>query len=216
VERYIRLEARSAEEGYLQAKTWAGAAGTAIDAALLLGVGPAVVAALDDLGPVLVLAPLSGSAGAVGGAAERLVRLGASWITVAATAGVGAMQAAVAAAGAAGCRVCAETLPVGLSDAAAAALLGGARGKHVSRLATAAATAGVDGILCSWGDLGVVAQVAPQLVRILDPGGETVQWAQAAGRGAGVLVLPDPSSLSAVDGEGGAEAETTRPIRRRR
>jgi hypothetical protein len=202
VERYVRLDARGAEEAYLQAKSWAGSAGSAIDAGLLFGVGPAVVAALDELGPVFVLAPISGPPRTVGAAVERLVRLGASWVTVAATAGGPALQAAVEAAGTAGCRVAVETVPVGIDTAAAAALFGGPRGKQVSRLAALGAGTGVAGVVCSWGDLGVVAQVAPDLTRILDSGGEAVRWGEAAARGAGVLVLPDAALLTQC-GDGG-------------
>ncbi|HAX82046.1 MAG TPA: hypothetical protein DCY40_05730 [Actinobacteria bacterium] len=216
VESYVRLDARTAEEGYLQAKSWAGAAGAAIDSALLFGVGPAVIGALDELGPVLVIPPLSGSPAAVGAAAERLARFGASWITVASNSGVEAMRAAVAAVAGAGCRVAVETLPVGIDDAAAAALVGSARGRHVSRLVAAGAGAGVDGVVCAWGDLGVVAQVAPGLIRILDPGDGEARWADAVARGAGVLVLPDAAALHALGPARGEEARPSGRSRRRR
>ena len=216
VERYVRLSARTAEEGYLQAKSWAGAAGTAIDAALLFGAGPAVIGALDELGPVIVLTPLTGSPVAVGVAAERLARFGASWITVAANAGGEVMGAAVAAVAGAGCRVAVETLPVGLDDAATAALVGSGRGRHISRLAGVAAAAGVHGVLCAWGDLGVIAQVAPKLTRILDSGGGEVRWAEAADRGAGVLVLPDAGALGALGPALGAPIERSGRGRGRR
>jgi orotidine-5'-phosphate decarboxylase len=215
-ERYVRLNARTAEEAYLQAKSWAGAAGTALDAALLFGAGPAVVGALDELGPVIVLTPLTGSPVTVATAAERLARFGASWITVAANAGGEAMRAAVAAVTGAGCRVAVETLPGGLDDAAAAALVGSARGRHVSRLAAAAAAAGVDGVLCAWGDLGVVAQVAPQLTRILDSSGQVVRWSEAVARGAGVLVFADAAALGALGPADGSQAEPSERGRRRR
>lgn len=216
VERYVRLDARTAEEAYLQAKSWAGTAGTAIDSALLFGAGPAVIGALDELGPVLVIPPLSGSPAAVGAAAERLARFGASWITVASNAGVEAMGAAVTAVTGAGCRVAVETLPVGIDDAAAAALIGSARGRHVSRLVAAAAGAGVGGVVCAWGDLGVVAQVAPTLTRILDPGDGEVRWAEAVDRGAGVLVLPNAAALAALGAALGDDAKPAGRTRGRR
>jgi hypothetical protein len=118
VEVYLRLSGRSAEEAYVQAKEIAGGVGLAVDVDLVSGIGPALVSALDELGPVMVLAALSGPPGQVGVAAGRIARLGASWLTVSALAGPAAVEAAVAAVAGTGCGVAVSTVPPGVDSAA--------------------------------------------------------------------------------------------------
>ena len=199
---YVRLSGRTAEEAYLTAKGLRHAAGFAVDIDLVTGIGPAVVSALDELGPVMVLAALLGAPGQMAAAAGRLARLGASWITVAAVAGGEAMAAAVEAVSGMGCGVAAATLPAGLEAAEVAALTGATRGRLVSRLAAAAVAAGATGVVACTADLGVIAQVAPDAVGIVDAGDAPEEWAEAERRGAGVLVLPGPHALEVfVSGE---------------
>jgi len=192
---YVRLSARSAEEAFRSARGIGGGAGFALDADLVTGLGAALVGALDELGPVMVVAAVSGAPEVVGTTAARLARLGAVWVTVAAAAGAEATRAAVDAVAGTGCGIVVHTLGVGLDEAAVGTLTGSTRGRMVSRLAASAAGAGAAAVICSVPDLGVVAQVAPDLVRIVDAGGDPDEWREASRRGAGVLVLPDPAAL---------------------
>lgn len=216
MEVYLRLSGRSAEEAFVQAKEIGGGVGLAVDVDLVSGIGPALVSALDELGPVMVLAALSGAPGQVGVAAARLARLGASWITVSALAGPAAVEAAVAAVAGTGCGVAVSTVPPGVDSAAVAVLTGSSRGRLVSRMAKVADGAGASGVIAEVADLGVLAQVAPGLVRIVaaSPGAE--DWEEAERRGAGVLVLTDLASLRAFRRARGAEPATTAVGKRRR
>ena len=199
VEAFVRVTGVSAEEAVRRARTWSGRAGSAVDAALLIEAGPAVIAALDETGPVFALLPLSGSPATVGRAAARLARYGASWVTVAATAGSGAIKAAVSAVAGTGARVVVETLPIGANDAAATAIAAMSRGKLVSRLAALAASAEAAAVLCAVSDLGVVAQVAPGLVAVADGITDVAGLSEAGKRGAAVVVLDGPEPLEAIE-----------------
>jgi orotidine-5'-phosphate decarboxylase len=216
VEVYVRLSGRTAEEAFLAAREIGGAAGFAIDVDLVAGIGPALVSALDELGPVMVLGGLSGPPPLVAAAAGRLARLGASWVTVSALAGATAVAAAVEAVAGTGCGIAAATLSVGLDATEVTSLTGTSRGRLVSRLAAAAAGAGATGIVGSLADLGVIAQVAPGTIGIVDAGPEAAEWAEASRRGAGVVVLPGPGSLRAFAAGGGATAAASQKPRRRR
>jgi len=139
---YVRLSARSAEEAFRSARGVGGGAGFALDADLVTGLGAALVGALDELGPVMVVAAVSGAPEVVGTTAARLARLGAVWVTVAAAAGAEATRAAVDAVAGTGCGIVVHTLGVGLDEAAVGTLTGSTRGRMVSRLAASAAGAG--------------------------------------------------------------------------
>jgi len=215
VDLFVRLSGRSAEEAFVAARGIGSAAGFAVDVDLVTGIGPALVSALDELGPVLVLAALVGPAPAVGAAAGRLARLGASWVTVSAMGGAAPVAAAVAAVSGTGCGIAATTLATGLEPAEVASLTGSTRGRLVSRLAEVAAGAGATGIIGTSADLGVLAQVAPEVIRIVDAGPGAAEWAEAERRGAGVLVLPDPEALGRF-GATGAAAAPPRAGKRRR
>lgn len=208
---YVRLSTRSAEEAFASARTIGGDAGFAVDADLVTGVGPAIVSALDGLGPVFVAAVVSGSPTIVGATISRLARLGATWVTVAGSAGPQAVAAAVAGVAGTGCSVAVHTIPIGLDDATVATLTGSTRGKQVSRLAAVAAASGAKGVICAVPDLGVVAQVAPGLARIVD--GDV--WQEASRRGAEVLLLPSPAALAAFLAESDAPRQTRSRTRRR-
>jgi orotidine-5'-phosphate decarboxylase len=165
--------------------------GFAVGADLLLGPGPGVVGALARIGEVTTLFALHGTPDVVGRAAGRLAEYGARRIAVQALVEEAAMAAAVVAAAAAGASVVAAPLDAGIDDARAAALgLGGSRGAVVSRLAKAASSAGASGVLANLGDLGVVAQAAPELERVavgvVSPDGID----EARQRGADLIVAP--------------------------
>ncbi len=211
VEAYVRVSARTAEDAVREVRGWSGRAGAALDAGLIMGVGPAVVAALDEIGPVAVLFPLSGPPQAVAAAASRLARFGAAWVTVAAPAGGDAITAAVEAVAGTGARIAVETLPVAVDDSAAAALIGSTRGRLVSRMAVAAAAAGASGVVCGISDLGVLAQVAPQLIGVVDGLDDDRRVGEALSRGAGVVVVSRLEAIAVLGGE-----PTSAPARRGR
>ena len=212
---YVRLSGGSAEEAFGSARAVGADAGFAVDDDLVTGVGPAIVSALDELGPVFVAAVVSGSPVIVGATLARISRFGATWVTVAASAGSEAVGAAVAAVAGTGCRVAVHTIPVGLDEAAVGSLAGSTRGRLVSRLATVAAAAGAAAVVCAVPDIGVVAQVAPGLVRIVDAGADPDGWREASRRGAEVLVLPNPASLRAFLADSGMVGKTRSRTRRR-
>lgn len=197
---FVRVSVAGAGEAIRAARDWSGRAGCAVDASLLIEAGPAIVAALDETAPpVLVLMPLSGPATAVGRAAIRLARYGASWVTVTGTVGAAGIKAAVAAAAGSGARVAVETLPASVDEAAATALAAMSRGKLVSRIASLAAANGASGVVGSVGDLGVFAQVAPGLIAIADGVGSATRLAEARRRGAGAVIVDGTDFLGAGD-----------------
>lgn len=139
---------------------------------LLMGPGPTVVAAVRELGkPVFVDAKLHDIPNTVQGAARNLGLLGARWVTAHGTGGE-AMLAAAAEGLAEGARghtagILAITVLTSLdaSDLAATGI-NGTPGRQVSRIARLAASTPVEGVVCSVRELGDVAQVAPDLVRV--------------------------------------------------
>jgi orotidine-5'-phosphate decarboxylase len=168
-----------------------------ITPALLAGPGPAVVAALSAVTPVIVLAGLHGDPEDAAVAARRLFDYGASWVTVQAVDGIAVMRAVADAVG--GGLTMAVTLRPGLDDAAvAASRLGESRGRVVSRLAAAAGAAGVGAVICTVADLGVVHQVAPGMERVAWGAGTPAEAAQATTRGASGVIL-DAAVLAGRD-----------------
>jgi len=173
---------------------------------LLSGPGPALVSALDELGlPVFCDAKLHDIPNTVSRAAVRLARAGARWITVHAAGGPAMLAAAVAGAseGRDGTGILAVTVLTSLSAGDLAAVgMGNSPGRQVSRLTRLAAEAGVEGVVCSVRELGDVAQVAPELVRVtpgIRPEGVPVDDqervatpAEALARGADYLVIGRP------------------------
>lgn len=167
-----------------------GVGGFAVGAGLIAGPGAPVVAAVSRFGPVLVLWGLDGAVEEVAEGAFRLAGYGARWVGVQASAGREAMAAAAEALGPTPAEVVAVTLRPGLDDAAVASLgIGRSRGRAVSRLTSAAVECGARGILCALGDLGVVAQVAPESERFA-AGVATAEEARSAmQRGASYVVV---------------------------
>jgi len=182
------LPTRSAEDAVRTAAGCAGRCGVAVTQALLAGPGPAVVAALAAVAPVMVLAGLHGDPADAALAARRLVEYGAAWVTVQAVDGLEVMSSIVDAVG--GERVMAVTVRPGLDDAAlASARLGESRGRVVSRLASSAADSGVGAVLCAVPDLGVVHQVAPHAKRFAWGVDRPAVAEEAFGRGAAAVIL---------------------------
>lgn len=189
---------------------------------LLMGPGPAVVAAVSELGkPVFCDAKLHDIPNTVEQAARQVGRLGARWLTVHAGGGEAMMRAATEGLASAGhvAGILAVTVLTSL-DAAALSSTGvsGSPGKQVARLARLAASAGVEGVVCSVKELGDVAQVAPGLLKVT-PGvrpsgtdaGDQARVAtprEAMTRGADLLVIgrpitraPDPVAAAAAIAE---------------
>ncbi|NND85592.1 MAG: orotidine-5'-phosphate decarboxylase [Acidimicrobiia bacterium] len=137
---------------------------------LLMGPGPRLVERLVGLGlPVFCDAKLHDIPHTVERAAHQIGKLGARWVTVHASGGVTQLEAAVSGLGEAdaGTGVLAVTVLTSM-DAASLAEVGisEAPGHQVRRLAGLAASAGVEGIVCSAADLADVGAAAPGLVRV--------------------------------------------------
>ncbi|MBN2113799.1 MAG: orotidine-5'-phosphate decarboxylase [Acidimicrobiia bacterium] len=210
----IALDLRRGEEAIRLARALAGrVAGFKVGLGLLYGPGPGLVGAVARLGPVFADAKLHDIPSQVQAAARRLGEYGARWVTAHASGGVDMLQAAAAGlstgAGGRECGVLAVTVLTSIDEAASSALFGRTPGELTSRLARRAAEAGVEGVVCSPKELGVVAEVAPGLVRVtpgIRPAGmeshdqrRTATPEEALARGADLLVVgravtgaPDP------------------------
>lgn len=228
----VALDVPSAEQAVRLARTLVPhVGGFKVGLELLMGPGPAVVAAVAELGlPVFCDAKLHDIPNTVEQAARQVGRLGARWLTVHAGGGRPMMEAAVeglaAGAGGAPCGVLAVTVLTSL-DASMLAGIGvtGSPGRQVARLAKLAAVAGVEGVVCSVKELGDVAQVAPALVKVT-PGvrpvgadaGDQARVAtpvEAMRRGADLLVIgrpitraEDPVAAAISIGKSLADVET--------
>lgn len=190
--RFVRMPGRSAEDAVRRSRTMGNGYGFAVDVDLLAVAGPAIVAALDEQGPVIVMSPLTGSPERVGAAAARLARYGAAWVAVDAAAGSAVIAAAVAGVAGTGCGVAAATLPPHADDVVVAATHGTTRGKVVARLARVAAGAGASAVIGVAGDIGVVASVAGDLAVIAETFDDETAG-DALRRGAVALVVPEPA-----------------------
>ena len=139
---------------------------------LLMGPGPATIAAVRELGrPVFADAKLHDIPNTVGQAARALGAVGARWVTAHAAGGRAMMEAAVEGlhdgAGGHEAGILAITVLTSLCGADLAATgINGSPGRQVARTARLAALASVEGVVCSVKELGDVAQVAPDLVKI--------------------------------------------------
>lgn len=139
---------------------------------LLMGPGPATVAAVGRLGkPVFADAKLHDIPTTVGRAARGLAAAGARWVTVHGAGGSDMMDAAVEGVteGARGHEVgvLAVTVLTSLTEMDLAAVgVAGSPGRQVSRIAKLADAAGAEGVVCAVRELGDVAQAAPSLVKV--------------------------------------------------
>jgi orotidine-5'-phosphate decarboxylase len=203
----VALDVRTAEEAVRLARALAGkVAGFKVGLGLLHGPGPGLVGALARLGPVFADAKLHDIPSQVQAAARRLGEYGARWVTAHASGGVEMLQAAAegltAGSGGREAGILAVTVLTSIDAAASSALFGRTPGELTSRLAKRAAEAGVEGVVCSPKELGVVVDVAPALLRVVPgirPAGaaahdqrRTATPAEALARGAHLLVVGRP------------------------
>ena len=216
----VALDLPTAEEAVRLARTVADhVGGFKIGLGLLHGPGPATVSALAALGkPVFADAKLHDIPSQVERAAAQLGRVGARWVT-AHVGGAGDMlEAAVAGVreGNPDAGILGVTVLTSLDEAALAAVgIPISPGKLVSRMARAAAATGCEGIVCSPKEIGVVAEVAPELLKVIPgirPGGATdddqrrvATPQEAIERGADYLVIGRPITRAA-DPAAAAEA----------
>jgi orotidine-5'-phosphate decarboxylase len=217
----LGLDLDSAEEAVRMARDLAPhVGGFKVGLGLLHGPGPATVGALAELGlPVFADAKLHDIPTQVEAAARRLGRWGARWVTAHVGGGAAMLTAAVSgladgSGGAAG--VLGVTVLTSLDAGALAAIgIASTPGRLVSRMAKVAARTGCEGVVCSPQEIGVVADVAPNLLKVIpgirpDPGRTDDQARvatprQALERGADWLVIgrpitraPDPAAAAAA------------------
>jgi len=217
----VALDVATAEDAIRMAKQVAPhVGGFKIGLGLLHGPGPATIAALAELGkPVFADAKLHDIPTQVGSAATRLGRWGARWVTAHVSGGEAMLRAAVeglttgsdSTAGVLG-----VTVLTSLDSAALSAVgIPTSPGKLVSRMARVAARAGCEGLVCSPQELGVVAEVAPELTTVIpgirpqgaadDDQSRVATPTEAIGRGANWLVIGRPITRAA-DPAAAAEA----------
>lgn len=168
----VALDLPSAEEAVRMAEAVAPhVGGFKVGLGLLHGPGPGTVSALASLGkPVFADAKLHDIPTQVEAAASRLGSLGARWVTTHASGGGRMVEAAVAGldrGSGGGAGILAVTVLTSLDEADLAAIgFGGTPGKLVSRLTKLAQRSGAEGVVCSPAELGVVATVAPELLKV--------------------------------------------------
>lgn len=138
---------------------------------LLHGPGPGTISALADLGkPVFADAKLHDIPSQVEAAAQRLGRWGARWVTAHAAGGAEMLEAAVlglAAGSDERAGVLGVTVLTSLDAADLAAVgIAASPGKLVSKMARLVSASGCEGVVCSPRELGVIAEVAPDLLKV--------------------------------------------------
>ena len=218
----VTLDVPSAEEAIRLAKAVSGAVGGfKIGLELLMGPGPGLVGVLNQLGqPVFVDAKLHDIPHTVGRAAKQLGMAGARWVTAHAAGGPAMLEAAVEGleAGARGrpAGVLAITVLTSLNDAILAhSGVPVTAGRLTSKRTRLAADAGVEGVVCSVKELGVINEVAASLAKVT-PGirpdgadaGDQERVAtpeEAIRRGSSLLVIGRPITRAA-DPRAAAEA----------
>jgi orotidine-5'-phosphate decarboxylase len=203
----VALDLRTAEEAVRLARALADyVAGFKVGLGLLYGPGPGLVGTLARIGPVFADAKLHDIPSQVKAAARRLGEYGARWVTAHAAGGAAMLAAAgeglAAGSGGRESGVLAVTVLTSIDSAEAGALFGRSPGELTARLAKRAAAAGVEGVVCSPKELGVVAEVAPSLRRVtpgirpegspVDDQRRTATPAEARARGADLLVVGRP------------------------
>lgn len=157
----VRLAARLAEH----------VGGFKVGLGLLHGPGPGTISSVADLGkPVFADAKLHDIPSQVESGARRLGRWGARWVTAHAAGGERMLHAAVTglAEGSDGRGGVLGVTVLTSLDAAALAAVGivATPGKLVSRMARVVSAAGCEGVVCSPRELGVIAEVAPNLITV--------------------------------------------------
>lgn len=218
----VAIDVRTAEEAVRLAKKVIDHVGAfKVGLGLLHGPGPGVIGALTDLGrPVFADAKLHDIPSQVERAAQRLGEHGARWVTAHISGTRSMLEAAVAGladgAGNGSAGILGVSVLTSL-DAADLASVGIASspGKLVSRMARVASDAGCEGVVCSPKELGVVAEVAPDLVKVtpgIRPAGSAdddqsrvATPQEALRRGATYLVIGRPITQAADPGAAAAE-----------
>lgn len=208
----VALDLRTAEDAVRMARDLAPyVGGFKVGLGLLFGPGPATVAAVAEVGkPVFADAKLHDIPSQVERASRRLAALGARWVTAHASGGVAMLEAAVegSAAASTGTGILAVTVLTSLGATDVERLApGSSPGRMTSRLAKTADGAGCEGVICSARELGVIAQVAPDLVKVtpgIRPAGtdagdqeRIMTPGEAVERGADYLVIGRP--ITAAD-----------------
>jgi orotidine-5'-phosphate decarboxylase len=204
----VALDVGSAEEAVRLAKRVAPhVGGFKIGLGLLHGPGPGTIAALTDLGkPVFADAKLHDIPSQVEVAARRLGAWGARWVTAHVSGGEDMLGAAVAGlqtGSGGGAGILGVSVLTSLDESRLAAVgIASTPGKLVSRMARVASSAGCEGFVCSPRELGVVREVAPDLMTVIPgirpagPAGDDQQRiatpAEAITRGADWLVIGRP------------------------
>jgi orotidine-5'-phosphate decarboxylase len=205
----VALDVPTAEEALRLARVVAPAVGGfKVGLELLMGPGPSTIGALIRLGkPIFADAKLHDIPHTVARAARQLGRAGARWVTAHAAGGSAMLEAAAVGLreGASGreAGILAITVLTSLDEAALAeAGTPVTPGKLTARRARLAAAVGVEGVVCSVRELGVVAEVGPALRKVtpgIRPGGteagDQVRIAtpsEAIKRGADLLVVGRP------------------------
>ncbi len=169
----VALDVATAEEAVRLAKQLRDhVGGFKVGLELITGPGAVIIGLIGDLGvPVFADVKLHDIPNTVERSARQLGRLGARWVTVHASGGTPMLEAAVeglaTGAGAADSGILAVTVMTSLDDATLAAVgVNGTVGRHTSRLTQLADAAGCEGVICSVPQLGVVSEVAPNLLRV--------------------------------------------------
>lgn len=217
----VALDLPTAEDAVrLAARVRDHVAGFKVGLGLLHGPGPGTVTALAELGlPVFADAKLHDIPSQVERAARQLGSVGARWVTAHAGGGADMLEAAVSGLAEGSARsggILGVTVLTSLDEARLAAIgIPRTPGQLVSRMARAVATAGCEGVVCSPLELGVIAEVAPDLVKVtpgIRPAGSdagdqarTATPAEAIRRGADYLVIGRPIT-GADDPEAAAAA----------
>ena len=218
---FVALDFDSAEKAVRSANDLAPHVdGFKVGLELLLGPGPATIAAIRQLGrPVFADAKLFDIPNTVRGAARQLGRLGARYITAHAAGGRSMLEAAAAGLedGAAGnlAGVLAITVLTSMDDATFAQTgFRGSLGEQVARMTRLGQEAGCEGVVCGVKQLGVVAQVAPHLTKVTpgirnngssDDQRQSGSVQEAAAKGADIIVVGRPITRATDPKEAAAE-----------
>ena len=212
-ELFVALDFDSAEKAVRMANELAPHVdGFKVGLELLLGPGPATIVAIRQVGkPVFADAKLHDIPNTVSGAARQLGRLGARYVTAHASGGRAMLAAAIEGLidGASGhpVGILAITVLTSLDEESLKTTgVGGTLGEQVARLARVAEGAGCEGVVCATKQLGVVAQVAPKLIRVApgirnglseDDQAQVATAEEAIARGADIIVVGRPITKAA-------------------
>jgi len=169
----VALDVPTAEEAVrLASAVQPHVGGFKVGLELLMGPGPGVIASIAKLGlPVFADAKLHDIPNTVAQAARHLGRLGARWVTAHASGGEAMLSAAAqgfaAGAGTRVSGVLAITVLTSLDEASLTPTgVTASPGKLTAKRAKLAEIAGCEGVICSARELGVIVEVAPNLLKV--------------------------------------------------